>query len=63
MRMRGSKPGQCPVFEDIWFNKLLSLPIAPSMTDKEVERILNALNIIDDKYKIFNKNKKKNQKK
>ena len=56
MRMRGGKPGQCPVFEDIWFNKLLSLPIAPSMTDKEVERILNALNIIDDKYKIFNKN-------
>ena len=55
MRMRGSKIGQCPKFEKIWFNNLLSLPISPSMSSKEVNKILNALKFIDEKYKVIKK--------
>ena len=55
MRMRGSKIGQCPKFEKIWFNNLLSLPISPSMSSKEVNKLLNALKFIDEKYKVIKK--------
>ena len=56
MRMRGSKVGQCPKFEKIWFNNLLSLPISPSMSNKEVDKLIRALSFIDGKYKITEKN-------
>lgn len=55
MRLKGSKAGQCPVFEKIWFKKLLSLPISPSMSLIEVKRIIRALKYIDEKYSINEK--------
>ena len=52
MRMRGSKIGDCPQFEKIWFKKLLSLPISPAMSRNEVSKVIIALKFIDEKYKI-----------
>mgnify|MGYP001184061324 CR=1 FL=1 len=51
MRMKGNKAGDCPSFEKVWFKNLLSLPIAPSMTSSEINKILNSLKFINDKYK------------
>ena len=43
MRMRGHHLGECPVFENIWFNKQLSLPITPQMEEWEINTIIEAL--------------------
>ena len=51
MRMKGNKVGDCPYFEKVWFKNLLSLPIAPSMTSSEINKILNSLKFINDQYK------------
>ena len=42
MRMRGHNIGECPVCEDVWFNKQLSFPISPQMTNKEIDYILSS---------------------
>ena len=43
MRMRGSKPGDCPKAEASWFYEQLSLPLAPNITIKETNYIINAV--------------------
>ena len=42
-RLRGGKPGLCPVTEKIWFKHQLNLPIYPSMTDEQIEYVALAL--------------------
>lgn len=43
MRMRGHKLGECPVYEQVWFKELLSLPISPQMQKQEINIILDSL--------------------
>ena len=43
MRSRGHGVGECPVFEKIWFNNQLSLPIYPSMDDQTINHIIKSI--------------------
>lgn len=40
---KGHGVGECPVAEDIWFRQLVNLPIYPSMTDEQVEFMIDAV--------------------
>lgn len=37
LRMQGHALGEAPVYEKLWFTEMLSLPIAPSMTNESVQ--------------------------
>jgi perosamine synthetase len=41
-RKRGSRYGDCPVTETVWFSQLVNLPIYPTMTDEQVDFMANA---------------------
>lgn len=45
----GYKMGTCPVAEDI-YGKILSIPLYPKMTDKDVEDVITAVNKIANYY-------------
>ena len=49
-RVWGYRTGQFPVAED-YFNRCLSLPIYPGMLDEDVDRVLEALNLIAAEYR------------
>ena len=38
----GTGPGLCPIAESA-YNQIISLPIFPSMTDEDVNRVINAI--------------------
>lgn len=42
-RLRGGRPGLCPVAETIWFESQLNLPIYPLLTDEQVAYMIAAL--------------------
>ena len=52
MRFFGYKTNTCPIYEKIWFEKLLCLPIEPQLSHKNISRIIKALKYLDEKYKI-----------
>ncbi|MER6528574.1 DegT/DnrJ/EryC1/StrS family aminotransferase [Streptomyces sp. NPDC001508] len=41
-RARGHGPGECPVAERLWFSEQLNLPCHPGLTDRQVERMVEA---------------------
>ena len=43
MRLKGHGVGECPVLEDVWFNRQMSLPISPQMSDEQVEYVCTVL--------------------
>ncbi|TSC59244.1 MAG: glutamine--scyllo-inositol transaminase [Candidatus Peregrinibacteria bacterium Greene0416_19] len=43
LRMQGHAISEAPVYERIWFRELVALPIAPSMDDGIVERVISAV--------------------
>ncbi|MFY1691152.1 DegT/DnrJ/EryC1/StrS family aminotransferase [Plantactinospora sp. WMMB782] len=42
-RLGGSGLGDCPVTEDVWFHRLVNLPIYPMLSDRQVEYMIEAL--------------------
>lgn len=46
----GYKEGICPIAEDL-YNKMITLPLFPSMTDKDVEDVITAVNKVIDFYR------------
>ena len=42
-RCSGAVIAKCPVTEEIWFNQQINLPIYPSLTDDQVEFMVNAV--------------------
>lgn len=42
-RMRGGRVGQCPVAEQIWFEQQVNLPIYPSLTNQQVDFMVDAV--------------------
>ncbi len=51
----GYKRGECPICEDI-YNKILSLPLYPAMTDKDIEDVIGAVVKISNYFmKVKNK--------
>jgi perosamine synthetase len=42
-RLRGGRPGQCPVTERTWFRQQVNLPIYPDLTDEQVEFIIETV--------------------
>ncbi|AJC62134.1 DegT/DnrJ/EryC1/StrS family aminotransferase [Streptomyces sp. 769] len=40
---RGHRPGECPVAEHLWFEEQLNLPCHPGLTDRQIDRLVNAL--------------------
>lgn len=45
MRMHGHYLGECPNCERVWFKEQMSLPISPQMTDEEIDRIAEAIQL------------------
>ena len=45
-RNMGYKPGICPVAEDIFMKHLVNLPIYPSLTDEQVDYMIDAIRTI-----------------
>jgi len=43
MRYYGHKYGECPVCENVWFEKQLNLPMNPRMPDSEIDYIVESL--------------------
>lgn len=43
-RFYGLRPGMTPIYEDIFFNHLVSLPIGPNLTRANQDRLINCLN-------------------
>jgi dTDP-4-amino-4,6-dideoxygalactose transaminase len=43
MRLRGHVPGECPIYEHVWFREQLSLPISPQMRSSEVNEVISAI--------------------
>lgn len=50
-REKGHKPGECPEAERIFRNKLISLPIGPTMSEEKAKYIVNAIKEIIYKLK------------
>lgn len=50
-REKGSKPGDCPVAEDIFRKKLISLPIGPTMPLEQADYIADSIKAILSKIK------------
>tara|TARA_B100000700_G_C15033050_1_gene851487 strand:+ start:175 stop:1404 length:1230 start_codon:yes stop_codon:yes gene_type:complete len=50
MRSRGSRFGDCPNYERVWFKEQINLPVEPSMTADEVKRIVLTLRDLDKKF-------------
>lgn len=44
-RFYGLRPGMTPVYEDIFFNHLVSLPIGPRVTRAKQDELINCLNL------------------
>jgi perosamine synthetase len=42
-RYHGHQYGECPVMEKIWFEQLLNLPCYPSLTDDQVDYMIDAV--------------------
>lgn len=42
-RLNGHQPGEAPVYEKVWFTEQVALPIAPSMDDASVSRVIDAM--------------------
>lgn len=42
-RLRGSRYGDCPVTEDLYFHRLLNLPIYPTLTDSQVDFMVESV--------------------
>jgi dTDP-4-amino-4,6-dideoxygalactose transaminase len=49
-RMWGYRPGEFPVAED-YFDRCISLPIYPSLTDEDLHRVIEALHDIADGFR------------
>jgi dTDP-4-amino-4,6-dideoxygalactose transaminase len=45
MRMHDHYLGECPNCERVWFKEQMSLPISPQMTDEEIDRIAEAIQL------------------
>lgn len=43
MQFQGHHFGECPVCEKVWFEEQLNLPICASMSDEEVDYVVNAM--------------------
>jgi len=48
---KGHKPGECPVAEEVFRKKLISIPIGPTMTIGQADYIIKAINEIMGKIK------------
>ncbi|MFI2710553.1 DegT/DnrJ/EryC1/StrS family aminotransferase [Micromonospora sp. NPDC018662] len=42
-RLRGHRPGECPVAERIWFEEHVNLPCHPGLTDEQVDYLVAAV--------------------
>lgn len=48
-RFLGNNYGDCPVTEDIWFNKMINLPIYPQLTELQIDHIITSIKKILEK--------------
>ena len=47
----GTGPGLCPVAEAA-YERILSLPIFPAMTDDDVDRVIAAVSMVTERYAL-----------